>query len=137
MSTDDTFNGEVRINKDISKYGDQVLLGLSLKQTICAACAVVVAIAVFALTNRYLGFELATTLCAVSAVPIGAIGFIKYNGMSLPQLVKAIILHYSMPENLCFRAKNYYAELIALNKEINRNSKEKAHDQNIQSDETA
>ncbi len=108
---DEKFNGEVRINKDISKYTDTALLGLSFKQTVFGGAAIVVSGSIFFFCHNTLGNELTTWLCVLAALPIGAIGFVKFNGMSFMQLVGKAVRHFKTPDILVFRGNSYLAEL--------------------------
>lgn len=119
------WNSEVRINKDILKYGEQIFLGLNLKQTICGAATLIVAAFVYFIFNKILGQNLATIMCAVFSAPIAAIGFIEFNGMTFVQLIKAIFEHQFMADKLFFKSKNYYKELIELDKYITSNEGKK------------
>lgn len=112
----DNWNGEVKINKDILKYSEQFFMGLSVKQTVSGAAALIVAALVYYFCYGILGQQLTIILCAVLASPFAAIGFLSYNGLTFVQLVKAVIQHFLMPDKLFFRAKNFYSEIIKLNK---------------------
>lgn len=52
-------------------------------------------------------------ICIVGAIPFGAMGFVKYNGMTAEQLVvewfKSEVL---MPSILHFKPENIYEELL-------------------------
>ena len=96
------WNGEVKINKDILKYNEQIFMGLNLKQTISGAAAIIVAAFVYFIVHDTLGRQFAIILCAVAASPVAAIGFLSFNGLTFMQLIKAIFQHYSMSEHLLF-----------------------------------
>lgn len=115
----DNWNGEVKINKDILKYSEQFFMGLSFKQTMSGAGALIAAALIYFFCHKTLGKDTAIILCAVGASPIAAIGFLSYNGLTFVQLVKAATQHFLMPDKLFFRAKNFYSEIIVLNKYLN------------------
>jgi len=48
-------------------------------------------------------------MCILGAVPFGAMGFIRYNGMTAEQLAAAFIKsELLMPKHLCFEGENLY-----------------------------
>ncbi len=110
------WNGEVKINKDILKYQEQVFMGLNLKQTLSGAAAIILAVLIYFVSHKTLGRQLSIILCAIGAAPVAAIGFLKFNGLTFIQLIKALIQHYIMPDKLIFKAENFYKGIIALDK---------------------
>lgn len=112
------WQGNVKLNKNILKYSERVFMGLNTKQTICGVLAIASAIGVYFFCNKILGDDIAIILCALVVVPIAAIGFVTYNGMTFLQLVKTMIFHYCMPNKLLYKSRNYLKELIRLNKYI-------------------
>ena len=50
-------------------------------------------------------------MCILGAAPFAALGFIKYNGMTAEEFVKAFIKsEILMPRHLTFNSQNIYAE---------------------------
>ncbi|MBQ9227597.1 MAG: PrgI family protein [Eubacterium sp.] len=125
------WNGEVKINKDILKYNEQVVMGLSLKQTVSGAAAMIAAALVFFLTHKSLGNDISVILCAVAAAPIAAIGFVTFNGMTFVELCVAVFQHYMLPNRLFFHSKSFYKELIKLNAYITSKEEKKKNAKNI------
>lgn len=117
---DRQWNGQVRINKDILTYSEQAFMGLSLKQTIFGGLAIISAVVVFFIANKFLGQQLAIILCAIISAPLAALGFVTYNGMTFAQIVKAIINNSSIPRVLTFKSRSYYNEIISLDKFIKK-----------------
>ena len=130
------WNGEVKINKDILKYNEQVFMGLNLKQTISGAVAMIVAALVYFVTHNIFGRQLAIIFCAVAASPVAAIGFLSFNGLTFMQLLKAVVQHYSMPDKLLFRAKNFYQSIITLDKYISSKEDKRKNAKNIPANQT-
>lgn len=60
-----------------------------------------------------LGTETVSWLCILGAVPFGAFGFVKYNGMSAEQFIAAYIKsEFLTPKHLTFMSEDiYYAAL--------------------------
>lgn len=102
---------EVKINKDISEYTEAVFFGLSLRQCVFSALAVLVAVGLYFLLRPRIGVETLSWLCILGAAPFAAMGFVKYHGMTAEQLLvtwfRTVILE---PKVLVFQAKNYYYE---------------------------
>lgn len=124
------WNGQVRINKDILKYSDQVFLGLSLKQTVFGGLSIAVAVGVFAVTKSLLGLpkEISLFICTLFAAPLAAFGFLNYNGMSFLQLFVAIIQHLKMKTFVVFKSHSYFL----IQKRKTNGHKEKTNAKNIQ-----
>lgn len=127
-----------KINKDIRKYTEKIVLGLTLRQTIFSILSCIVAVIVYFVSIDTLGSEITSWFCIVCAIPFAALGFIDYQGMNAEQLVvciiKSIILknrklqysttnvHYEIIKN---RRNDYIKELKKNNvKDIFKRSKE-------------
>ncbi len=102
---------EIKINKEIRDYKENIFFGLSLRQFICSILAIVTAVAVYFLLKDLLGEETVSWLCIVVAAPIAAIGFFQYNGMNAEQFlwawIKSNILCCGMRK---FEAENIYSK---------------------------
>jgi hypothetical protein len=104
---------EVKINKEIRDYTEAIFFGLSLRQCVFAAAAILVAVGVYFGLKSFIGTETVSWLCVLCAAPFAAMGFIRYNGMSAEKLLAAWILsEFIMPKKLLFKATNMYAELL-------------------------
>lgn len=104
---------EVKINKEIREYKEQVFFGLSLRQFIFSVCACAVAVLLYFLLKPLLGTEIVSWLCILGAVPFAAMGFVTYNGMTAEKLVWAWIKsEILMPKRLVFHSTNTYMELM-------------------------
>ena len=123
---------EVKINKDIRGFTESVFFGLSVRQLIFSALAVGVAVLLYFTLIDRLGTETVSWICVLGAVPFGAMGFVKYNGMSAEQLFGAFIKSEALePKNLPFASQNAYFEALkgileaASRKECKRDTKYK------------
>lgn len=99
---------EIKINKEIRQYQESIFFGLSLRQFICALLAVGLAVAVYFLLKNPLGEETVSWLCIVAAAPVAAMGFFKYNGLTMEQFIWA----WFKSEFLCAGARKFQAENI-------------------------
>ncbi|MCQ2148511.1 MAG: PrgI family protein [Bacteroidales bacterium] len=80
---------EVRINKEIREYSENVYFGLTLRQFFFSALGCIAAIGIYFLCKDFLGLEITTWLCVLGVVPFAALGFITYNGMTAEQFAAA------------------------------------------------
>lgn len=104
---------EVKINKEIRNYTESMFFGLSLRQFIFSLLACGVAVGLYFLLRPYFGMETLSWMCILGAVPFGAMGFIKYNGMTAEQFVWAWIKsEFVMPKKLLFFPDNLYYESL-------------------------
>lgn len=104
---------EVKINREIRDYSESVYFGLSLRQFIFSILACGVAVILYFVFKPYFGIETLSWLCILGAVPFAAIGFVKYNGMTAEEFVKAYIRsEFIIPKELKFKPTNFYDELI-------------------------
>lgn len=109
---------EVKINKEIRNYSENVYFGLSLRQFIFSLLACIVAVIIYMLFKNKLGTEITSWLCIIFATPFILIGFVKYNGMKLEELLVVIIRNKILtPKYLVYNPTNYYEKLLK-NKEV-------------------
>ena len=126
---------EVRINKEIRNYTESMFFGLSLRQFAFSVLAIGTAVALYFLLKPVLGTETLSWLCILGAAPFGAVGFIKYNGMTAEAFIWAWIKsEILLPKKLAFKAVNIYAELMEGKDKSKEDKKEEINDQNTQND---
>ena len=102
---------EVKINKDIREFSESIFFGLSMRQFIFSIMACLVAVALYFLLKPFFGIETLSWMCILGAAPFAALGFIKYNGMTAEEFVKAFLKsEVLMPRHLTFNSQNIYAE---------------------------
>lgn len=104
---------EVKINREIRDYQESIFFGLNLRQLIFAALAIIVAVGIYFGLRDPLGSETVSWLCILGAVPFGALGFVKYNGMSAEKFITAWVKsEFLTPKKLTFKAVNIYYTII-------------------------
>lgn len=109
---------EIKINKEIRDFTENVYFGLSLRQFICTLLACLMAIIIYFSLKKYIGIDILSWLCMIGAFPFIALGFIKYNGMNFEELVFAFVKSEILtPKHLCFKPINFYNELVNNKKE--------------------
>lgn len=104
---------EVKINREIRDYQESIFFGLNLRQLCFSILAIGVAVGIYFGLKDVLGTETVSWLCILGAVPFGAMGFVKYNGMNAEQLAAAYIKsEILMPKHLCFESENLYYQIM-------------------------
>ena len=104
---------EVKINREIQEYQENIFFGLNLRQLVFSALAIAAAVAIYFGLRNVLGTETVSWLCVVGALPFGAMGFVKYNGMTAEKFIWAWIKsEFLMPKKLVFHSTNTYYELM-------------------------
>ena len=107
---------EVKINREIREYTESMFFGLSLRQFVFSLLAVITAVALYFLLKPVLGLETVSWVCILAAVPFGAMGFIKYNGMTAEQFAAAWFKSkFLIPKKLLFGNTNYYWKFLEEN----------------------
>lgn len=100
---------EVKINREIQDYSEQVYFGLSLRQFVFSVLACGVAVGLYFLLRPLFGLETLSWVCIVGAAPFAALGFFKWHGMTAEKvLIVYLKSELLMPKHLIFKAVNYY-----------------------------
>lgn len=117
---------EVKINKEIRQYKENIFFGLSLRQFVYSFIACIVAIEIYFIFRPIFNIGTVSWLCIAGAVPFALLGFVKYNGMTAGQFfiawVKSEIL---MPKKLVFKPNNLYMDMYKQCEKNKKNKKEK------------
>lgn len=104
---------EIKVNKEIMDYTENVYFGLSMRQFLCSALAVGVAVGVYFLTKDHLSLQVTGWLCILGAAPFAAAGWVKYHGMTAGKLLITVIRsEILIPRELTFRDVNFYDKLL-------------------------
>ena len=104
---------EIKINKEVRDYQESIFFGLSLRQFICSAMAIAVAVLLYFLLGRIMGSGEVGWVCILSAFPFAICGFFTYNGMTFERFVAAVIRSELLyPRHLVFKSDNLYAKLM-------------------------
>jgi len=99
---------EVKVPKEVRKYHESIVFGLSMRQFICSAVAVGIAVIAYFGLRQYLGNEGVSWVCILVALPVALIGFVTYHEMTLEHFIWAWIKsEFLMPKRLYFKANNY------------------------------
>ena len=80
---------EVKVNKEINDYQETLFFGLTMRQFVCSALSVVIALLFYILLHKVLARELVSWFCILGALPVAIAGFFKYHGMTFERFLWA------------------------------------------------
>ena len=104
---------EVKINREIRNYTESMFFGLSMRQFIFYALAILVAVGLYFLLKPHFGTETVSWMCILGAAPFAALGFITYHGMTAEQFLWAWLRSELLePKELRFESSNLYYEAL-------------------------
>lgn len=99
---------QIEINKEIRSFTEAIVLGLSLRQCIFSAIAVIISLGIYLSFNEYISTEYLSWIIVGVSIPCGLMGFFTYNKMHFEKFIivyiKTIIL---TPNKLVFKAKPF------------------------------
>ncbi|MGN0005631.1 MAG: PrgI family protein [Candidatus Gastranaerophilaceae bacterium] len=103
---------EVHINTEVKGYKESIVLGLTLRQTLCSVLAIGTAVGIYFGFRDILGKETVSWLCLVCAAPFAVAGFFKYNGMTLEKFLYEVIYTYLFRSDLLlYKSQNWYYDV--------------------------
>lgn len=103
---------EVHINTEVKEYKESIVLGLTLRQTLCSVLAIGTAVGIYFGFRDILGKETVSWLCLVCAAPFAVAGFFKYNGMTLERFLYEVIYTYLFRSDLLlYKSQNWYYDI--------------------------
>lgn len=82
---------EVKINKEIRDYSENMFFGLTLRQFFFSVLGCIAAVGIYFLCRNAVGLELATWLCVIGVIPFAVLGFVSYNGMPAEKVAVAYL----------------------------------------------
>lgn len=104
---------EIKVNKDIREYQENMYFGLSLRQFIFSVLACVAAVGSYFLLQPVIGTEAVSWVCVLVALPFALIGFVRYNGMPAEKFFAAWFkTEFLLPKKLTFRNTNIYYKMM-------------------------
>ena len=108
---------EIKVNREIRDHNEAIFMGLSLRQLVFSALAILIAIGVYFLLRDTFTIETLSWLCILCAAPFAALGFVKYNGMTAERFIVAAIKYMVTPKVLVYKSQTYFDQF---NEEVNR-----------------
>ncbi len=101
----------VRIPEEIRKYKEKILLGLNIRQLLASALAICVCVPIYLYGRKYIGDEAASWLIMFIAIPLGAIGFFKYNGMPMERFMISLFkFEFLFPMKRKYKTENAFRD---------------------------
>lgn len=109
---------EVKINREIRNYSEQVYFGLNLRQFIFSILACGVAVGLYFILRPWFGIETLSWVCILGAAPFAALGFFNWHGMTAEKVIFAYLKsEFLMPKQLKFKSVSVYDQLSERNDE--------------------
>lgn len=71
---------EIKINKEVRDYQESIFFGLSLRQTVFSALAVMVAVGVYFLLRNVISTSEVGWICILAAAPFAGAAFLNITG---------------------------------------------------------
>ena len=104
---------EIKVNKEVRNYTENIFLGLSVRQCIFSIIACIVAILIYFLCIDSLGMEITSWLCMLGAAPFASLGFITYQNMNAEQIIMTAWHSFLLSKtDLIYKPFNLYQELF-------------------------
>lgn len=86
---------EIKLNKDLSKLQDNIVMGLTARQAGFGIAGLIVGgVSYFYLINKNVNSDLAFLVLAFLVSPFAALGFFHYHGMTFEKFIKVLIQQY-------------------------------------------
>ena len=94
----------IEMNKDIEKYQESVVWGLTVKQLLFSALSLLAGGSIVLLTYQTVGLTTAAYLAIPVAAPIALGGFYSYHGMSFYEVTRRRIRQLFFNQTLLYRS---------------------------------
>ena len=115
----------IEINKDIDKYKESVILGLTVRQLLFSVLSVAVGGGIVLLIYPYVGLTVSAYIVIPVVAPIALNGFYSYNGMTFMQMMEKK-LHFAFHNRtLTYVSTEGWAEMQEVLAEEAENNKKK------------
>lgn len=102
---------ETDMNKEVSSYKENVVMGLNVRQLVWLILAAIVSVVVYFYANPRIGSRMTALACMIVSTPCILMGFFRYNEMTFDKCVIAWFRFYFLvPRILFFRPENGITE---------------------------
>ena len=78
----------IEINKDIDRYQESMVMGLTAKQFLYSIGSLIAGAGMILLLQKHIGLTLAAYVAVPVVAPLALQGFYQYNGMSFMEVMK-------------------------------------------------
>lgn len=115
---------EIKLNKDLQKMESKVAFGLTFRQAVFSGIGIALGAVVYVISSKKgVNTELCGWLTMAVVIPLGAMGFVNYHGLTFEQLICVWLRHYFLcPKRLISRLEN---DFYARDKQIIEEAKRK------------
>lgn len=121
----------IEINKDIERYQESVMMGLTFKQLIYSAVSVAVGGTLVFFLYRYIGLTASVYVAVPVVAPIALGGFYSYNGMSFYEVMQKRLYFMFVNRTLTYisteseqEIEKYLSGILATKKKQNKKIKQ-------------
>lgn len=102
---------EIRIPKEIKNYREKFFFGLTVRQCICAAVALLLCVPLYIFGGKILPQELISWLVLIVAAPLMLVGFFKYNDMTFEKFAAEWLYFNFSPQKRVYAYEPVFMEL--------------------------
>lgn len=78
----------IEINKDIDRYKESVVMGLTARQLVFSLASVVIGGSIVLFIYPYVGLTLSAYIAIPAVAPVALSGFYSYNGMTFMEMMR-------------------------------------------------
>ena len=116
---------QIEVNRDIDKFKESVVLGLTARQLLYSVLSVALGGAVVFLVYPYVGLTTSAYIAVPVVAPIALTGFYSHNGMTFVEMMK-LKLHFMFAnKELTYQSTEDEAELEKIRREQALEAKKK------------
>ena len=92
---------EIRIPKEIKNYREKLFFGLTLRQCICAAAALLICVPMYIFGSKLFSQEVISWIVVIIAAPLMLVGFFHYNDMTFEKFaIEWFYHHFSLQKRV-------------------------------------
>ena len=92
--------------KDIRDYKEKLIVGFTARQLVSTIAAIGICVPIYINGRNYLNEDLISWIVIFIAIPLGAVGFFRYNGMPAEKFVLCIIKYLIYPIKRIYKSAN-------------------------------
>ena len=102
---------EIRIPKEIKNYREKFFFGLTVRQCICAAAALLLCVPLYIFGGKFLPWEVISWLVLIIAAPLMLVGFFRYNDMTFEKFAVEWLYFQHYPQKRVYSYEPIFMEL--------------------------
>lgn len=102
---------DIKINKEIRDYSENMIIGLNLRQAIFCILAMLVSAGLYFLLKDRMYLELISWICVIAAFPFVFLGFFKYHELPAEKILRKVIIHYLQKDQMTYTTTSIFSEV--------------------------